>query len=66
METFCQKFAKLFSFILQNNEPKSKIFLMEWGTKHTLTEAVGKKRNSRLIKGQREVLISTNRWQEIN
>jgi hypothetical protein len=34
---FCQKFCIVFSSILQNDEPKPKIFWMKWGTKHTLS-----------------------------
>jgi hypothetical protein len=33
---FCQKFCMVFSSILQNDEPKPKIFWMKWGSKHTL------------------------------
>jgi hypothetical protein len=33
---FYQKFCMMFSFILQNDGPKPKFFLVKWGTKYTL------------------------------
>jgi hypothetical protein len=33
--SFYQKIYMMFSFILQNDKPKPKIFKMKWGTKHT-------------------------------